>query len=157
MASSLPWLSFDTRYPTSRESEKKFSAGPPTLWRTIGCRLVALHAIPPAVLPSSALRLCCPTRRWAPGKLAPSGVSESSRPSREALQNLLHYANAFIHTRPASNPLRGASIPGYTPGQMFTTSFVTADPTPGALALPPAAPNVTIRTFPAIGPDPRCP
>jgi hypothetical protein len=63
------------------------------------------------------------------------------RPSREALQNLLHCADTFIRTRPASNPLRGASIPGYTPGQMFTAPFVTADPMPGALALPPTAPN----------------
>jgi hypothetical protein len=63
------------------------------------------------------------------------------RPSQEALQNLLHYADVFIRTRPASNPLRGASIPGYTPGQMFTASFVTADPTPGALTPPPAAPT----------------
>jgi hypothetical protein len=63
------------------------------------------------------------------------------RPSREALQNLLHYADVFIHMRPASNPLHGASIPRYTPGQMFTASFVTADPTPGALALPPTTPN----------------
>jgi hypothetical protein len=62
-------------------------------------------------------------------------------PSREALENLLHYADAFIRTRPASNPLCGASIPGYTPGQMFTTPFIMADPTPGALALPPTAPN----------------
>jgi hypothetical protein len=71
------------------------------------------------------------------------------RPSREALQNLLHYADVFICTRPASNPLRGASIPGYTPGQMFTASFVTADPTPGALALPPAAPNPSEPNAPA--------
>jgi hypothetical protein len=62
------------------------------------------------------------------------------RPSREALPNLLHYADMFIHMRPASNPLRGAIIPGYTPGQMFTASFVTAAPTLGALTLPPPTP-----------------
>jgi hypothetical protein len=71
------------------------------------------------------------------------------RPSREALQNLLHYADAFIRMRLASNPLHGASIPGYTPGQMFTASFVTADPTPGALAPPPAAPNPSEPNAPA--------
>jgi hypothetical protein len=71
------------------------------------------------------------------------------RPSREALQNLLHYADAFIRTRPASNPLRGASIPGYTPGQMFTAPFVMVDPTPGALALPPTAPNPSEPNAPA--------
>jgi hypothetical protein len=41
------------------------------------------------------------------------------RPSREALQNLLHYADAFIHTRPASNPLHGAvpASPDTPPGR----------------------------------------
>jgi hypothetical protein len=71
------------------------------------------------------------------------------RPSREVLQNLLHYADAFIHTRPASNPLRGASIPGYTPRQMFTASFITVDPMPGALTPPPAAPNPSESNAPA--------
>jgi hypothetical protein len=71
------------------------------------------------------------------------------RPSREVLQNLLHYADAFIRTRPASNPLRGASIPGYTPRQMFTASFITVDPMPGALTLPPAAPNPSESNAPA--------
>jgi hypothetical protein len=52
-------------------------------------------------------------------------------PLREALQNLLHYANTFIHTRLALNPLHGASIPGYTPGQIFTTSFITGGPNAG--------------------------
>jgi hypothetical protein len=70
-------------------------------------------------------------------------------PSREALQNLLYYANVFIRTRPASNPLRGASIPGNTPGQMFTASVIMADPTPGALTLPPAAPNPSEPNAPA--------
>jgi hypothetical protein len=65
------------------------------------------------------------------------------------LQNLLHYADVFIRMRPASNPLRSASIPGYTPGQMFTTPFVMADPTPGALAPPPAAPNPSEPNAPA--------
>jgi hypothetical protein len=71
------------------------------------------------------------------------------RPLREALQNLLHYADAFIRTWPASNPLHSASIPGYTPGQMFTASFVTADPMPGALAPPPATPNPSEPNAPA--------
>jgi hypothetical protein len=71
------------------------------------------------------------------------------RPSREALQNLLHYADTFIHTWSASNPLHSASIPGYTPRQMFTASFVTADPTLGALAPPPAAPNPSEPNTPA--------
>jgi hypothetical protein len=70
-------------------------------------------------------------------------------PLQEVLQNLLHYANTFICTWPASNPLRGASIPGYTPRQMFIASFVTADPTPGALAPPPAAPNPSEPNAPA--------
>jgi hypothetical protein len=71
------------------------------------------------------------------------------RPSREALQNLLHYADAFICTRPASNLLHSASIPGYAPRQMFTAPFVTADPTLGALAPPPAAPNPSEPNAPA--------
>jgi hypothetical protein len=71
------------------------------------------------------------------------------RPSREVLQNLLHYADAFIRMRPASNLLCGASIPRYTPGQMFTASFVMADPTPGALAPPPVAPNPSEPNTPA--------
>jgi hypothetical protein len=71
------------------------------------------------------------------------------QPSQEALQNLLHYADAFIRTRLASNPLCGASIPGYTPGQMFTASFIMADPTPGALAPPPATPNPSEPNAPA--------
>jgi hypothetical protein len=71
------------------------------------------------------------------------------RPSREALQNLLHYADAFIHMRLASNPLCSASIPGYTPGQMFTASFIMADPTPGAFAPPPTAPNPSEPNAPA--------
>jgi hypothetical protein len=50
------------------------------------------------------------------------------RPSREALQQLLHYADMFIRTRPASNPLRSASIAGFTPKQMFSVPFVTAEP-----------------------------
>jgi hypothetical protein len=71
------------------------------------------------------------------------------RPSQEVLQNLLHYPDAFICTWPVSNLLRGASIPGYTPGQMFTASFVMVDPTPGALAPPPAAPNPSEPNAPA--------
>jgi hypothetical protein len=51
--------------------------------------------------------------------------------------------------QPASNLLHGASIPRYTPGQMFTASFVTAAPTPGALALPPTAPNPSEPDAPA--------
>jgi hypothetical protein len=47
-------------------------------------------------------------------------------PSREVLQSLLHYANTFICMWLALNLLCTASIPGYT------TSFVTAAPTPGA-------------------------
>jgi hypothetical protein len=70
-------------------------------------------------------------------------------PSQEALQNLLHYADAFICMWLASNPLHGASIPGYTPGQMFTASFVMVDPMPGALAPPPAAPNPSEPNAPA--------
>jgi hypothetical protein len=50
------------------------------------------------------------------------------RPSQEALQQLLHYANAFVHTRPASNPLHSASIAGFTPKQMFSVLFVMAEP-----------------------------
>jgi hypothetical protein len=49
-------------------------------------------------------------------------------PSREVLQQLLHYADAFIHTRPASNPLRSASIARFTPEQMFSAPFMTAEP-----------------------------
>jgi hypothetical protein len=66
------------------------------------------------------------------------------RPSREVLQNLLHYADTFIRMWPALNPLCGASIPGYTPRQI-----ITADPMPGALAPPPATPNPSEPNAPA--------
>jgi hypothetical protein len=56
------------------------------------------------------------------------------RPSREALQQLLHYTDAFVRTRPASNPLRGASIAGFTPEQMFSAPFVMAEPFLNGLA-----------------------
>jgi hypothetical protein len=67
------------------------------------------------------------------------------RPSREALQQLLHYADAFIRMHPASNPLHGASIAGFTPEQMFSAPFVTAEPflnglVPSAVATPAPAP-----------------
>jgi hypothetical protein len=61
------------------------------------------------------------------------------RPSREALQQLLHYADAFVRTHPVSNPLRGASIAGFTPEQMFSAPFVTAEPFLNGLALSAAA------------------
>jgi hypothetical protein len=70
------------------------------------------------------------------------------RPSREVLQQLRHYADTFVHTHPALNPLRGASIAGFTPEQMFLAPFMTAEPflnglVPSAVATPATALSAT--------------
>jgi hypothetical protein len=89
------------------------------------------------------------------------------RPSQEALQQLLHYADAFVHTHPASNPLRGASIAGFTPKQMFSVPFVMAEPflnglvpsavaaaaTPSSAAATPVAAAATSTSTSAPGPS----
>jgi hypothetical protein len=64
------------------------------------------------------------------------------RPSREALQNLLHYANAFIRMWPASSPLCGASIPGTPPGRCSPppSSWQTQCRVPSLHLLPPPTP-----------------
>ena len=61
--------------------------------------------------------------------------------SLDVLQNLLTFANAFIRTRPASNPFKGARLEGQTPQTMFSTPFITASPVKGTLA-PPSTPSV---------------
>jgi hypothetical protein len=109
----------------------------------------------PSLLPSS-LTFVLPNTLTGPWEISTQWSEQEltalilvMRPSQEALQNLLHYADAFIHMWPALNPLRGASIPGYTPGQMFTASIITADPMPGALTPPPAAPKPSEPNTPA--------
>jgi hypothetical protein len=67
-------------------------------------------------------------------------------PLQEVLQQLLHYANAFVCTHPVSNPLRGASIAGFTPEQMFSVPFMMAEPflnglAPSAVATATATPS----------------
>jgi hypothetical protein len=97
------------------------------------------------VLPDTLMGPWEISTQWSEREL--TALILAMRPSREVLQNLLHYADTFIRTRPASNPLRSASIPGYT--QMFTASFITADPTLGALTPPPATPNPSEPNTPA--------
>ena len=63
------------------------------------------------------------------------------RLSLDILQNLLTFANAFIHTHPASNPFEGARLEGQTPQTMYSAPFITASPVEGALA-PPSTPSV---------------
>jgi hypothetical protein len=76
--------------------------------------------------------------QWSEREL--TGLLLAIRPNRDALQNLLHFADAFVRTRPASTPLRGLNIAGLTPETMFSASFVTAAPFPDGLA-PAPTPN----------------
>jgi hypothetical protein len=71
--------------------------------------------------------------QWSEREL--TGLLMVMRPSWEALQQLLHYADAFVRTRPASNPLHGVSIAGFTPEQMFSAPFVMAEPFLNGLVL----------------------
>jgi hypothetical protein len=82
--------------------------------------------------------------QWSEREL--TGLLMAMRPSREALQQLLHYADTFVHTRPASNPLRGVSIAGFRPEQMFSAPFVMAEPFLNGLALSAAAASSTTAT-----------
>jgi hypothetical protein len=155
MASSSPWPSFNARYPTFIGSGKRFSADPLTPQRTTGRKLAALHATTPAI-PLFGLTFVPPDMLTGPWEICTQWSERELMalilvmwPSREALQNFLHYANMFICMQPALNPLCGASIPGYTHKQMFTASFITAAPMPGALALPPATPNPSEPDTPA--------
>ena len=75
------------------------------------------------------------------------------RPSIDTLQNLLAFADAFIHTRPASNPFEGTSLEGQTPQTMFLALFITANPMEGTLApplsaTPSAVPPATLAATP---------
>jgi hypothetical protein len=63
------------------------------------------------------------------------------RPSLNALQNLLAFADAFIHTHPASNPFEGMRLEGQTPQTMFLAPFIMASPVEGTLT-PPSTPSV---------------
>jgi hypothetical protein len=71
--------------------------------------------------------------QWSEREL--TSLLMAMRPSREALQQLLHYADVFVRMRPASNLLCGASIAGFTPEQMFSAPFVKAKPFLNGLAL----------------------
>jgi hypothetical protein len=92
--------------------------------------------------------------QWSEQEL--TGLLMAMQPSREVLQQLLHYADAFVRTRPALNPLHSASIAGFTPEQMFSAPFVTAEPflnglmpsavtaaAPTPVATPAAAPSAS--------------
>jgi hypothetical protein len=70
--------------------------------------------------------------QWTEREL--TGLLMAMRPSREALQQLLHYTDVFVRTHPVSNPLRSASIARFTPEQMFSAPFVTAEPFLNGLA-----------------------
>ena len=63
------------------------------------------------------------------------------RPSINALQNLLAFADAYIRTRPASNPFEGTQLEGQTPLTIYSAPFITANPVKGAFA-PPPTPSV---------------
>ena len=64
------------------------------------------------------------------------------RPSRDALSQLLCFADVFVRMRSASIPLRGITIPGLLPEGMFPTPFITATPFENGLALPPPTANL---------------
>jgi hypothetical protein len=133
-ASWSPWPSFDARSPTSHGSGKKFSAASPVTRTIIGCHpsfqppMFGLTFVPPNV----ATTPWGVQTQWSKREL--TSLLMAMRPSREVLQQLLHYADAFVRTRPASNPLRGASIAGFTPEQMFSAPFVRTKPFLNGLA-----------------------
>jgi hypothetical protein len=51
------------------------------------------------------------------------------RPSLLSLRRLLAFADAFVRTRPASQPLPGISLPHEQPDVMYTMPFIRAAPT----------------------------
>ena len=63
------------------------------------------------------------------------------RPSLNTLQNLLEFADAFIHMHLASNPFKGMRLEGQTPQTMFSAPFIMASPVKGTLT-PPSTPSV---------------
>ena len=69
-------------------------------------------------------------------------------PSLNTLQNLLVFANTFIHMCPASNPFKGTRLEGQTPQTMFSAPFITASPIKGALT-PPSTPTPPVMSGPA--------
>ena len=91
------------------------------------------------------------TTQWSERELI--ALLQAIRPSREELENLFYYADSFVRTRPASNPLRGTNIPGRTHQEMFRAPFVTAPPIPNGLAPsttnPPTAPETAEPNTPA--------
>jgi hypothetical protein len=54
------------------------------------------------------------------------------RPSLQSLQLLLAFADVFICSRPADQPLSGITLGGQTHEQMYTTSFIHGPGTPDA-------------------------
>jgi hypothetical protein len=93
--------------------------------------------------------------QWSEREL--TGLLMAMQPSREVLQQL-HYADAFVRMRPASNALRSASIARFAPEQMFSVTFVTAEPflnglTPSAVAPAPAPAPSSAAAAPAPGPS----
>ena len=65
----------------------------------------------------------------------------SLRPSIDALQNLLVFADAYIRMCPASNPFEGTQLEGQTPLTIYSAPFITVNPVKGAFA-PPPTPSV---------------
>ena len=63
------------------------------------------------------------------------------QPLRDALSQLLCFADAFVRMQSASIPLRGITIPGLLPEGMFPAPFITATPFENGLALPPPTTN----------------
>jgi len=70
------------------------------------------------------------------------------RPSAVSLRRLLAYADVFIRTRPAAQPLPGVFLPGQSPDRMYTAPFTTAPETPEAFIEEPAVPASGDETSP---------
>jgi hypothetical protein len=84
--------------------------------------------------------------QWSKQEL--TSLLMAMQPLQEALQQLLHYADVFVRTRPLWNPLRGASIAGFTPKQMFSAPFMTAEPFLNGLMLSAVATPATASSAP---------
>jgi hypothetical protein len=54
------------------------------------------------------------------------------RPTSQELRLLLNYADIFIRTRPANQPLPGITLPNEPQGRMYTAAFHLGPPTPDA-------------------------
>ena len=86
------------------------------------------------------------------------------RPSLSALRELLAYADTFIRTRPAAQPLPGVTLPNEPQDRMYTASFTLGPATPDAFlvdtmstpAVPPA--DMEVDDLPPSQPlDPNVP